>query len=96
MTTMFIINKDDLAKKIREEYGCSGHDCKEIVTDIFNYIAEDLHEGKTVSINGFGKFEVKERAARMGINPSTGEKMAIEASNTLTFKPSKTFKDAFK
>jgi DNA-binding protein HU-beta len=96
MTTMFILNKRDLAKTVREEYGCTGKDCTEIVGDIFAEISNSLADGKNVSINGFGKFEVKERAARTGINPATKEKMEIPATKSASFKASKTLKDKIK
>ena len=96
MTTMFILNKNDLAKTVREEYGCTGKDCKAIVTDIFEVITESLANGNDVSINGFVKFEVKERAARKGINPATKEEIDIPAVKTTSFKASKTLKDKLK
>lgn len=96
MTTMFILNKNDLAKIVREEYGCTGKDCKEIVGDVFNEISKSLSEGRDVSINGFGKFEVRERAARKGINPVTKEIIDVPASKAPAFKPSKTLKDSLK
>ena len=92
MTTMFILNKNDLAKAVREEYGCTGKDCKAIV----DTIRESLAKGNDVSINGFGKFEVKNRKARKGINPATKQKIEIPASRGTFFKPSKTLKDKLK
>lgn len=96
MTTIFILNKNDLAKRVREEYGCTGKNCKAIVTDIFDVISENLSRGNEVSISGFGKFEVKERKARVGINPLTKEKMEIPPSHVTAFKPSKTLKEKIK
>jgi DNA-binding protein HU-beta len=96
MTTMFILNKNDLAKKVREEYGCTGKDCKLIVSDIFNEITQNMVDGKDVSISGFGKFEVKTRAARKGINPATKEEIIIGETRTPAFKPSKTLKEHLK
>ena len=96
MTTIFILNKNDLAKAVREEYGCTGKDCKAIVTDVFDTIRESLAKGNDVSINGFGKFEVKNRKARKGINPATKQKIEIPASRCTSFKPSKTLKDKLK
>ena len=57
-------------------------------------IASALSKGEKVQVSGFGIFEVKEREARMGRNPRTGEAMEIAASRTPTFKASKTLKDA--
>lgn len=94
MTTMFILNKNDLAKYVREEYGCTGHDCKAIVTDVFQAISDSLANGDDVSIYGFGKFAIKQRDEREGINPQTKEKIKIDATKTISFKPSKSLKEA--
>ena len=58
--------------------------------------AESLYIIKDVSINGFGKFEVRERNARKGINPATKEEIDIPAMKSVGFKPSKTLKDTLK
>ena len=54
----------------------------------------ELKAGNKVQLVGFGSFEVKERAARTGKNPATGEQIEIPASKSPTFKPGKAFKDA--
>jgi DNA-binding protein HU-beta len=59
-------------------------------------IAEKLQAGDKISLPGFGTFEVRERAERMGQNPSTGEKMTIPASKNVKFTPGKPLKDAVK
>ena len=56
-------------------------------------IAETLKAGEKIQIAGFGTFEMKKRAAREGINPSTKEKVTIPACNTPTFKFGNSFKD---
>ena len=55
-------------------------------------IAKGVKKDKKVQIIGFGTFEVKKRAARMGRNPKTGEAMKIGASKSVGFKPSSTLK----
>ncbi|WP_144957918.1 HU family DNA-binding protein [Pseudomonas oryzihabitans] len=57
-------------------------------------ITSALKAGDTVSLTGFGTFEVKERAARTGRNPQTGQSMDIAASKKPSFKPGKSLKDA--
>ena len=57
-------------------------------------ISKALKEGDQVSLVGFGTFAVKERAARTGRNPKTGESIEIKAAKTPAFKPGKGFKDA--
>ena len=57
-------------------------------------ISKALKDGDQVSLVGFGTFAVKERAARTGRNPKTGESIEIKAAKTPAFKPGKGFKDA--
>ena len=69
-------------------------DTEKALNAAFDVIASALSKGEKVQVSGFGIFEVKEREARMGRNPRTGEAMEIAASRTPTFKASKTLKDA--
>ena len=69
-------------------------DTEKALNAAFDVIASALSKGEKVQVSGFGIFEVKERKARMGRNPRTGEAMEIAASRTPTFKASKTLKDA--
>ncbi len=59
-------------------------------------IAKALKEGETVTLVGFGSFSVRQRAARTGRNPQTGEEIRIEASRQPVFKAGKALKDAIK
>ena len=63
---------------------------------LIEVISETLSNGEEVAIAGLGKFEVRERAAREGRNPQTGEAITIAASKVPAFKSSKTLKDAVK
>ena len=55
-----------------------------------------MADGNKVDISGFGKFEVKERKARMGVNPSNGEAIEIAASKSVGFKAAKALKESVK
>ena len=57
-------------------------------------IAQSLIDGEGTTLIGFGTFVIRERGARMGRNPQTGEELAIAASKTVGFKPAKGLKDA--
>ena len=57
-------------------------------------IERSLLAGKSVTLHGFGTFELKKRDARTGRNPRTGEPVEIAASTTVTFKPAKALKDS--
>ena len=79
---------------IAEESGETKKITAIIVGAIFDVIAETLAKG--VSLIGFGNFEVRERAAREGKNPQTGEKIKIEACKVPAFKAGKSLKDIVK
>ena len=90
---METINKKALIDLVSERTNITKKDATEIVDAVFNTVKDELASGKTVDIAGFGKFSVKESAARSGVNPATGEKIEIAASNRVVFKVSKTLKD---
>ncbi|MEK7162782.1 MAG: HU family DNA-binding protein [Patescibacteria group bacterium] len=66
------------------------------VEAVFDTITKTLARGEEVAIAGFGSFKAVKRAARMGVNPKTGEKIQIAASIKPKFKAGKAFKDAVK
>ena len=66
---------------------------KDVVDAVLEVITEELIKGEKVAIAGFGTFEVRERAERMGRNPQSGETMLIGASKNVKFKAGKALKD---
>lgn len=92
--TIFVINRNDLAKKVAEENGISQAKALKVVTVLFREMEEQLSAGNAVNISGFGKFEVHERAGRMGVNPATGERIEIAPVKSPVFKAGKVLKDA--
>ena len=91
-----IINKKALVEIVSEKMNMTKKDAAVVVDTVFEEITNVLAEGGKADIAGFGKFEVSERPARMGINPATKEKMSIPASKAPKFKASKSLKDAVK
>ena len=87
------VTKKTLAEGIAAEYEVSKKDANELVNFVFDQITTAIKKGEEVSINGFGKLVVVEKAAREGLNPATGEKIKIKASKAPKFKASKTLKD---
>ena len=69
---------------------------KEVVEAVFDTIAKSLARGEEVAVSGFGTFRAMKSAARMGVNPKTGEKIQIAASTKPKFKAAKALKDAVK
>ena len=79
------MNKNELAQKVASDSGVDNNAAKKAVEAVFDTIAGELQSGGEVSIAGFGKFSVSDRAARQGVNPSTGEKIDIAASKAAKF-----------
>jgi len=87
------MNSSDLAETIASAANLSKGDARKVVDAVFAAIADAAAKGDEVSLNGFGKFKVKESAAREGRNPATGEAMQIAASRKLGFTAAKAVKD---
>ncbi len=83
------MNKAELIAAAAAKAEVSHRDAEAVVEAVLELIEENLVAGREVKISGFGIFEKKGRAARVGTNPSSGEKIEIPASNTVGFKPSK-------
>ena len=88
------MNKSDLIDAIAESTGLTKADAGRALDATTDNIAKALQKGQSVSLVGFGTFNVKHRAARQGRNPRTGESITIKASNTPGFKAGKALKDA--
>ena len=88
------MNKTELIAAAAERCGMTKKDTEKALNAALDAITAALVSGDKVQVSGFGIFEVKEREARMGRNPHTGEPMEIAASRAPAFKASKTLKDA--
>ncbi|MEX0690145.1 MAG: HU family DNA-binding protein [Candidatus Paceibacterota bacterium] len=91
------MKKGDLVEQIMErvEFGTKKQ-AKDAVDAVFDIITKTLSKGEDVGITGFGTFRTTRRAARMGVNPQTGEKIEIPARTLPKFKAGKGLKDAVK
>ncbi|WP_054949597.1 HU family DNA-binding protein [Numidum massiliense] len=87
------MNKSELITHVAEKCNLTKKDATQAVDVVFDSIAEALKAGEKVQLFGFGNFEVRERAARKGRNPKTGEEIDIAASKVPAFKPGKALKD---
>ena len=88
------MNKTELIAAVAEKAGLSKKDADKAVAAVFATITESLAKGDKVTVFGFGNFEVRERAARTGLNPRTKETIKIAASKVPAFKACKALKDA--
>lgn len=90
------MNKTELVNKVTEASELSKKDAGKVVDAVLESISASLADGENVQLPGFGTFEVRERSARKGRNPQTGEEIDIAASKVPAFKPGKNLKDAVK
>ena len=88
------MNKAELIAVAAEKAGLSKKDCEKAVNAALDTITEALVAGDKVQLVGFGAFDVKVRAARIGRNPQTKEEIEIPASKAPQFKAGKALKDA--
>lgn len=91
-----MVTKKDLVDVVAEKAELSKKDANEAVNAFLEAIKTSLKKEGKVTLTGFGTFEVRERAARTGRNPRTGEALKIKASKVPAFKAGKELKDAVK
>jgi len=88
------MNKTELVAAVAEKAQLSKKDTDACLSALVDVISSTLVAGDKVQWTGFGSFELRQRAARKGINPATGAQIDIPASTAPAFKPGKAFKDA--
>ena len=87
------MNKSELIAMTAESTGLTKKDAERVLNAALDVIIAAMGEHEKVQLSGFGTFEVKERAARVGRNPHTGETTKIPATQVVSFKPGKGLKD---
>lgn len=87
------MTKSDVVDRFAAEADVSKNAAKEYLDTLLDVVTDALARGEKVTLTGFGTFEVRQRAARMGRNPQTGEPIHIPATRTPAFRAGKTLKD---
>jgi DNA-binding protein HU-beta len=87
------VKTSELIDHVATAAGADAHTAKKTIDAVFAGIVEAAKNGEEVSLPSFGKFKVKDSAARQGRNPATGETIEIAASRKLGFNPAKQVKD---
>lgn len=87
------MNKTELVQAVSEKTDMTKKDATQAVEAVFEVISEALAGGQKVQLVGFGNFEIRERAARKGRNPQTGEVIDIAASKIPAFKAGKALRE---
>ncbi|MFA7468935.1 MAG: HU family DNA-binding protein [Desulfotomaculaceae bacterium] len=88
------MNKTELVSAVAEKANLTKKESERVINALFASIEEALSQGDKVQLVGFGTFEVRDREARKGRNPQTGEEIEIPATKVPAFKAGKALKDA--
>lgn len=87
------LTRMDLADAVHEEVGLSRNESAELVETVLGHMSDALAGGESVKISSFGTFSIRDKAARVGRNPKTGEEVPITPRRVLSFRPSHLMKD---
>ncbi len=88
------MTKAELVSEVAAKSGLSKKDSEKAIAGVIEAITETLAKGESIQLVGFGTFEVRDRAARSGINPQTKKKIQIPATKVPAFKAGRGLKDA--
>ena len=105
LTSIYVLNiiikievefmtKADLVERIFEKIGLSKKEAQEIIEILFDTMRQTFIEGESVKISGFGTFNVRQKAARRGRNPKTGDDLEITPRRVITFRASNQVKSS--
>ncbi len=87
------LTRMDLAESVFREVGLSRNESASLVESVLQHVSDALASGETVKISSFGTFSLREKSARVGRNPKTGDEVPISPRRVLTFRPSHLMKD---
>lgn len=86
------VTRADLCEAVHEQVGLTRQDCSELVERVLELMFQSLEQGYKVKLSGFGVFQVRNKRARMGRNPKTGEPASIEPRRVVSFRASQVMK----
>ena len=87
------LTRMDLSEAVFRESGLSRNECAQLVESVLDHMSDALVRGEQVKISSFGTFSVRDKSARIGRNPKTGQEVPINPRRVLTFRPSHLMKD---
>ena len=87
------LTRMDLSEAVFREVGLSRNESSQLVESVLGYMSDALVDGQQVKISSFGTFSIRDKAARVGRNPKTGEEVPITPRRVLSFRPSHLMKD---
>lgn len=90
------MNNKEFVGELSRRLGYTNRDASQLLSSLVDMMGEELQEGKTLSFQGFGVFEVKKRMERITVNPVTKQRLLVPPKLTLSYKPSSMLKEKFK
>ena len=90
------MNNKEFISELSRRFVYTNKDTTQLVSSVISIMTQQLQDGNTVAIQGFGTFEVRKKLERISINPATQQRMLIPPRLVLTYKPSAILKEKFK
>ncbi|QFU08197.1 Integration host factor subunit alpha [Rhodobacteraceae bacterium THAF1] len=87
------LTRMDLSEAVHSEVGLSRNESAQLVESVLGHVSDALASGQSVKISSFGTFALRDKAARVGRNPKTGEEVPISPRRVLSFRPSHLMRD---
>ena len=90
------MNNKEFISELSQRLNYNNKETTRLVSSLLSIMTQELHDGNTIAIQGFGSFEVKKKLERISVNPVTQQRLLIPPKLVLTFKPSISLKEKFK
>ena len=90
------MNNKEFTSELAKRLGYTTKETSELMTKLINTMSQQLEDANTISIYGFGTFEVKKKTERISVNPTSKQRLLIPPKLVLNLKPSSLLKDKFK
>ena len=90
------MNNKDFTSELSKRLGYTLKDTSELISSVLSGMTQQLEEGNVVAIQGFGTFEVRKKAERISVSPTTKQRMLVPPKLVLTYRPSTLLKEKFK
>lgn len=90
------MNNKEFISELARKLGYTNKETAQLLSSAIGVMTQELQEGKTIAIQGFGTFEVKKKLERISVNPTTQQRMLIPPKLVLSYKPSTNLKEKFK
>lgn len=90
------MNNKEFTSELSRRLGYTVKDTSELISSLLSDMTQQLEEGNVITVQGFGTFEVKKKAERISVNPTTKQRMLVPPKLVLNYKPSTLLKDKFK